>query len=325
MMTWRKQHRGFSLVELLIAFFVLLVGILAVLVLFPLGLRESKTMVDASMASFAARNARTLMEVYPFTYNGGSKNGNGVASLIQIRFGPRGTKGNIIYDGPSFPVMFPAGVLGTSEDETFPLSRRPLDPNTGSRDRVLYAENSQFSWDARFTLGGGPGLTPPPGFDGPDAMDYVDYWRTQYFNYYAVQISVYRRYEILGGLEIPGTIWVKAAEKPGGGQYAGDDPNRPLYSELVVSSQPPPDLMVDSHIRVLDDGSDWYRVTDVTYHGNKWTFRLGRPYTGLNIGTQDSVSAAKNRIIGTNSLIESFTTILGSQLDDINTSNVAYP
>ncbi|HUW55706.1 MAG TPA: prepilin-type N-terminal cleavage/methylation domain-containing protein, partial [Planctomycetota bacterium] len=66
----RKRTDGFSLVELLIAFFVLLVGILAVLVLFPLGLRESRTMVESSTAAFVARNARNLMEVHPFTYSG---------------------------------------------------------------------------------------------------------------------------------------------------------------------------------------------------------------------------------------------------------------
>ena len=86
------RSRGFSLVELLIAFFVLLIGILAILVLFPLGLRESKTMVDASQASFVARNARGTMEVQPFTYNGNTKTGFGTASLIQAKFGPKGAR-----------------------------------------------------------------------------------------------------------------------------------------------------------------------------------------------------------------------------------------
>ena len=41
------------------------------------------------------------------------------------------------------------------------------------------------------------------------------YWFSQYFKYYAVQISVYRNYkEIAIG---PGKVWLKAADKPSGG------------------------------------------------------------------------------------------------------------
>ena len=41
-----RRGKAFSLVELLIAFFVLLVGILAVLVLFPLGLKQSEKLPE---------------------------------------------------------------------------------------------------------------------------------------------------------------------------------------------------------------------------------------------------------------------------------------
>jgi len=58
---------------------------------------------------------------------------------------------------------------------------------------------------------------------------------------------------------------------------------------------------------------------------NTWTFRLDRPYAGLNIGQQAAVSADKTDIIATNTLIESFTTLLGSQLDDIDTGSLTYP
>lgn len=316
----KTQSRGFSLVEILIAFFVLLVGVLAVLVLFPLGLRESGSMENASTASFAARNARNLMEVHPFTYEG-NKQGNGTATMVQILFGPRGTRGNIIMG--TFPVMFPADVLGENEDNTFPKSQRPVDPDTTTRDRVIDYTNPQFSWDARFTVGGGLGLTPPPGgFD----MDDVQYWHVQYFKYYAVQFSVYRNYET-----IPigsGVIWVRTAKKSGGDDYDANDPNRPLYSELELTTQPDADLTVGSAIRVRDDKSDWYRITSVEYESSpeKWIFRLDRPYTGLvdavRNGNLAEHSWARTDIIGTNTLIESFTTILGSQLDETDTTNV---
>jgi len=342
MTRWKTQGKGFSLVELLIAFFVLLVGVLAVLVLFPLGLRESKTMVDSSMASFVSRNARSLMETQPFTYHSGgsSKEGFGTASRIQLIFGPRGTKGNITMG--KFPVMFPLDVLGSSRDTTFPLKADyDADPNksmyafyrpgrmVGSNtvyDLCVSSSNAQYSWDARFTVGGGPGLTPPPGgFD----MNDVQYWFTQYFKYYAVQISVYRNFDTLkkddGSDTMAGTVWVRAGKKQDGSDYDTDDPNRPLYSEVVLTSQPPVDLTVDSHVRIRDDKSDWYRVTSVSFDaGNReWHVRVDRPYAGLNIGTQYQVSAPKSDIIATNSLIESFTTILGSQLDDVDTSQVS--
>jgi type II secretory pathway pseudopilin PulG len=349
------QRKGFSLVELLIAFFVLLVGILAVLVLFPLGLRESKTMVDASMASFVARNARSLMETHPFTYHSGgsSKDGFGTASRVQILFGPRGTKGNITMG--SFPVMFPQDVLGSNQDTTFPLKADyDADPNKsmyafyrpGRTVNTIYdlcvsTSNPQYSWDARFTVGGGPGLTPPPGGVVPFDMNDVQYWFVQYFKYYAVQISVYRNHDTLrkddGTDVMAGNVWVRASKRQDGSDYDTDDPNRPLYSELVLTSAPPADLVVDSHVRIRDDKSDWYRVTSVSYDaGNhEWKIRFDRPYaskidpaTGrpeLDMTGVLSASRPKSNIIATNSLIESFTTILASQLDDIDTSQVSYP
>ncbi len=325
MLPRRPRQRAFSLVELLIAFFVLLIGILAILVLFPLGLRESNTMVDSSMASFIARNARASMEVQTFNYHGDgqAKLGYGTASLIQARYGPKGSSGYL----NNFPVMFPWDVLGNNDDcSTFPLSQRLVDPDTSQRDRVLDASKSQYSWDARFTIGGGPGLTPPPGFTFASDADWQAqyfYWFSQYFKYYAVQISVYRNYKQIpiGG----GTIWVRTAPKPGGGSFDTNDPNRLLYSELVVSGQPNPDIIVGTAIRIRDDKSDWYRITAVGFQGGTWTFRLDRPYAGLNIGPNAEISASKNDVIATNTLIESFTTMLGSQLDDVNTGTVTFP
>jgi type II secretory pathway pseudopilin PulG len=326
-----KEHRGFSLVELLIAFFVLLVGVLSVLVLFPLGLRESKTMVDSSMASFVSRNARSLMETQPFSYHsaGSPKSGWGTAARIQATIGPKmGTNGVI---PGNFPVMFPTDVLGNSDDGIFPLGQRPPDNETRTRDRVRDTSNTQFSWDARFTvprssIGGMTDITAAPGFTVAD----MDYWFTQYFKYYAVQISVYRNYSALKAnpgdttpAVMSGTVWVRVS-----GNYDMDDPNRPLYSEVVLTSAPPADLSVNSSIRVRDDKSDWYRVTAVSFNAGsrEYHIRLDRPYAGLTLSnTQTQRSVPKSNIIATNSLVESFTTILASQLDDIDTSQVTYP
>ena len=332
--------RAFSLVELLIAFFVLLIGILAILVLFPLGLRESKTMVDASQASFVARNVRSTMEVHPFTYNGNSKTGFGTASMIQAKYGPKGASGN----QDSFPLMFPLNVLGSDADATFPLAKtdtaafyrpeRDLGSGVKMRDLLVSADNPQYSCDVRFTIGGGPGLTPPPGFGGLTPQQWQDqyfYWFSQYFKYYAAQISVYRNFkEIPIG---PGRVWLKAADKPGGGgPYDVNDPNRPLYSEITVTNQPDADIVINTAIRIRDVDvgipcrkSDWYRVTAVGFSGGTWTFKLDRPVAGIDIGTGTSVSYNLTDLIATNSLLESFTTMLGSQLDDVDTSSVTYP
>jgi hypothetical protein len=78
---------------------------------------------------------------------------------------------------------------------------------------------------------------------------------------------------------------------------------------------------------VRSDKSDWYRVTSVTYSGAQWVLRLDRPYAGpgLDITGQVAVSVLKNDVIATNSLVETFTTMLGSQLADTNTTGLTYP
>jgi hypothetical protein len=197
---------------------------------------------------------------------------------------------------------------------------------------------SQYSWDARFTIGGGPSADAPPVnlpqvAGGPQLdwtlvlpwhnswIDWYWSWFSQYFKYYAVQISVYRNYQ-----EIPvsGDIWLISDPN-----YDANDPNRPIYSELVLpsSATPDPNITVDSYIRVQDDKSDWYRITNVSYDTthSQWKLRLDRPYYYSSYNTSGqkyvfgivppAMSAqlpTRTHIVATNSLIESFTTILGN-------------
>jgi hypothetical protein len=274
------------------------------------------------MAALIARNARQTMEVQPFSYSNGD--GYGTASIVQIKFGPSAG----ITNPTDFPKMFPGDILGDSESRTFLLANRPMDCNTNKRDRIVYADNKQYSWDARFTIGQGIGTTPPPSNAPLNAggnpwsdftLDDVRDWYIKYYRYYAVQITVYRNYT-----SVPigaGQITLVAAKKSDGTDYDTDDPNRPLYSELVLTSQPPAEVAPGYYIRVRDDRSDWYRIEKLTYANKTWRFRLDRPYAGLNIGNNYQVSVNRNDVIATNSLIHSFTTLLGSQLEDTAVGN----
>jgi hypothetical protein len=226
-------------------------------------------------------------------------------------------------------VMFPGDViLGDDNNTTFPVELRPKDPATNLRDRVLDTSNPQFSWDARFTIGRGPSETPPAGFtDFSHWSEQRWVWFSQYFKYYAVQISVYRNYkELPVG---PATITLKVVSN--GTAYSANDPNRPLYSEIVVANAPPLDMMIGTAIRVRDSAgrpfsfSDWYRITAVSFTPGQWTFKLDRPFAGIDGNQTLPAGMTVNDVIATNSLIDSFTTILDSQLDDVDTSTLTYP
>lgn len=359
----RTRQGGFSLIELLISFVVLLVGVLSVMSLFPLGMRESKAMMESSSAAFVARAARGYMEAHPFIYNPGNKNANGTASIIQVMFGPRAGVGGYRHD--RFPIMFPEDVLGVDDCDYDPFSKdqRPEwgSSSNPSRPRIVDLDHPEYSWDARFVLGGGPRCSPygekwdedgkwvmfPPKSLPPtaahqytpgDPENYFNYndvwrWRIQYFNYYAVQISVYRNYEEVKPALSDVTIVTKVDLKPDGTEYEGTDPNRPIHSELVLSTPPPMQLTVGSHIRIADARSDWYEIKRFRFEEGKWVYRLDRrvtsklPMLDLELdSTEDTKSSVgRSDVIVTNSLIESFTTILPSQIDDMDTRGLSIP
>ena len=343
----RTQQAGFSLVEILIAFFVLMIGILAILTLFPLGLRESKQMVDTSIASLVARNARGMMEVHPFTYKAGSdtKKGNGTASMIHIRFGCD------IAQALKWVKTFPEDLLANDDDRTFPKTRTENVPFYRERkdkdgklryDKIFSSEHPQYCWDARFTIGRGIGETqvgentlrmnPPPGqiYEGPDGWrDFSENdmraWFERYYRYYAVQISIYRNYDEV--VAASGQIALKADKRPDGSAYDNDDPNRPLYSELILKDAPI-EIQANWHIRVTKNEcqSDWYRIERMNKRGAaQFVFRLDRPFAPMvgAIGTQAEIEWSVTNIVATSSLIEHFTTMLGSQLDDTDTGNLS--
>ena len=122
-------------------------------------------------------------------------------------------------------------------------------------------------------------------------------------------------------------VYVRPGKKSDGSDYDADDPNRPLKCEVEFATKPDRELGIGSYIRFRSQRSDWYKITDTRYEAGKYIYRVDRPYAGHQIADGMEWSAAYNDVIGTNTLVESFTTILGSQLDDTDTttSNVPVP
>ena len=57
----RKAHRGFSLIELLLAIFILGIGIISIATLFPAGISQQQKTTDDILGPIVARNALTLI------------------------------------------------------------------------------------------------------------------------------------------------------------------------------------------------------------------------------------------------------------------------
>ena len=55
------RHRGFSLIELLIAIFILGIGIISIAALFPAGIAQQQKSTDDLIGSIVARNALTII------------------------------------------------------------------------------------------------------------------------------------------------------------------------------------------------------------------------------------------------------------------------
>jgi len=60
-MMYKNNHRGFSLIELLLAIFILGIGIISIATLFPAGIAQQQKTTDDVIGPIVARNAMTLL------------------------------------------------------------------------------------------------------------------------------------------------------------------------------------------------------------------------------------------------------------------------
>jgi hypothetical protein len=91
---------GTTLVEVLIAIFVMGIGMLALLTLFPLGALSMAQAIQDSRAAHAAANAAALAEARGIRRNSGVTGGFTVSGYFQPL-----ANSTVYYDGPSFPVL----------------------------------------------------------------------------------------------------------------------------------------------------------------------------------------------------------------------------
>lgn len=268
---------GFTLVEVLLAFLVLMLGIIAVLSLFPVGMKLSKEMVETSTAALVAKNARGCMEATELA--------DKIAGA-PMNFGfPRpGTSSN-------FPCYFPDDMSAATPTFLGALTNLTVVPNIvasiNSFGQVVDTANRLYSWDARFDVGRGA-IRTPWGWTEDEAQQ----WFGKYFRYYVVDISVYRNYEEVS-LSGGGSIANVGGPTP-------TDANLVPVCQLTLNADPPVNLQVGWYIRVPNDHSDWYRIQKL----NGRVLTLDRPYVH---GT-----GSKGNIIATGSLVGHFTTFLAA-------------
>lgn len=284
-----KGEAGFTLIEVLLAFLILMIGILAVLSLFPVGMKLSQDMVESSTAALVARNARGSMEA---------------TNLADKMVSTYNASGGFPRPGTStnFPRYFPnPGNHNMADTFCAALTNTTVQPPINcyvKNDKIVDTANPLYSWDARFSVGQGA-YSFPWGWTQDEAQE----WFSKYFRYYTVQISVYRGnrktgYEDvnLGGGSITGIV---ADMEPGPGN---PDLNIIPVCQLTLSSVSA-DLEVGWHIRIPGEQSDWYRIEEIDADNNR-ILTLDRPYVGP--------SGAKTGIIATGSLVGHFTTFLAA-------------
>ena len=281
----RSRHGGFTLVEVLLAFLILMLGIIGVLSLFPVGMKLSQNMVETSTAALVARNVRGCME----------------ATNLADAITPKNSDGIPVMDPRKFPAYFPNDFdSGLVTAFLQAISNDTVQPPINSaivNGKVLDTANPNYSWDARFTLGQGAFRMPPWSYGDPNGWSEADVqgWFSKYFRYYVVQISVYRGQRGKGYTDIDlgsGSINI-IDEDP-------NDLNNKLICRLVLNTVSP-DLEVGWYIRVPNEKSDWYQIKDIDPDGR--TLTLDRPYAG---------SSGGKRVIATGSLVGHYTTFLAA-------------
>ena len=289
----RSRHGGFTLVEVLLAFLILMLGIIGVLSLFPVGMKLSQNMVETSTAALVARNVRGCME----------------ATNLADAITPKNSDGIPVMDPRKFPAYFPndfdSGVVTAFLQA---ISNNTVQPPINSaivNGKVLDTANPNYSWDARFTLGQGAFRMPPWSYGDPNGWSESDVqgWFSKYFRYYVVQISVYRGQRGKGYTDIDlgsGSISGVVADMEEG--PANPDLNLIPTCRLVLNGTPSADLEVGWYIRVPNEKSDWYQIKDIDPDGR--TLTLDRPYAGS--------SGGKSGIIATGGLVGHYTTFLAA-------------
>ena len=279
-----RRRGGFTLVEVLLAFIILMIGIIAVMALFPVGMKLSMDMVQTSTAALIAKNVRGCMEA---------------TDLADALAGSVGDTAG--YTG--YPKYFPDDISATSFLTA--ITDTNVTPHivassflgnalvggavvTGTHNLVTDTSNSLYSWDARFDVGQGA-IRIPWGWQASDAQN----WFAKYWRYYVVDISVYRNY-----LEVPlGDGSITILNGP-----TASDANLIPTCELRLNVVPPMALAVGWYVRFVDARSDWYQIKKIDNSGRVLT--LDRVYSG-----------AATHIIATGTLIGHYKTFLAAHND----------
>ena len=165
-MTHSRHNSAFTLIEILVAFLIMSVGILGILVLFPVGILASARSSNLSRSAVIARSAVDMLT------NGGLADA-ALAATTKTPDEP----------GPWYIPQPPSDILGL-EDDGLIITGTPVDiDGDGTDDVILCDEATAFSWNATVS----------------QALDASD---NPIQGLYAVQIRVFRNFTALDG---PGT------------------------------------------------------------------------------------------------------------------------
>jgi hypothetical protein len=116
-MTQAMQRSGATLIEVLVAIFVMGIGLLALLVLFPLGAFNMAQALRADRCTQAALNAKAIAKIMPADWSAGNPTAYGLRFDVNVQGGysTSGIGAAPPAGGPSYPVYVdPWGVKLTS-------------------------------------------------------------------------------------------------------------------------------------------------------------------------------------------------------------------
>ncbi len=166
-----RPAAGFTLVEILLALLILAVGLLGVLVLFPLGIDAARVSAETTRAAIIGRAARAhLFEV------------NGSGSDVSTPF--QRIVDDVADNGAEGPWYLPYD--DEIMDPGFDLNDTPGD---GPQTQVVTDDlEAGYSWSIT--------VARPYDPDGAEPYDYVlgELWQNEYV--FIVQVAVYRNYSV---------------------------------------------------------------------------------------------------------------------------------